>query len=79
MDIGKDFIVLLPQYLGMVGIGADAFDAEKDRVFQGEDIGIVGGIGFQADVCSLLDQFIQGGCGNKRGRPIEIRFFRRLP
>jgi hypothetical protein len=39
-----DLLVLLPQDLGVIGVGADALDAEQQRVLQGKDVGILGRI-----------------------------------
>ena len=56
MDEGIDLVVFLPQNPGVVGIGADPLDAEQQGVLQGQDIGIGGGIGFEAHGFGLLDQ-----------------------
>ncbi len=68
VDEGIDLFVFLPQDPGVVGIGADPFDAEEQGVLQGQDIGIGGGIGFEAHRFGLLDQAVQGGGGVKGGR-----------
>ena len=68
MDEGIDLVVFLPQNPGVVGIGADPLDAEQQGVLQGQDIGIGGGIGFEAHGFGLLDQSLLGGFGLKGGR-----------
>ena len=70
MDVRVHLVVLLPQNLSVVGIGADTLDSEEDGVLQREDIGVLSGIGFQADRLGLLDQFGQEGGGHKRRSPV---------
>ena len=68
MDEGIDLVVFLPQNPGVVGIGADALDAEQQGVLQGHDIGVRGGIGFEAHGFGLLDHALLAGFGLKGGR-----------
>ena len=68
MDEGIDLVVFLPQNPGVVGIGADSLDAEQQGVLQGHDIGVRGGIGFEAHRFGLLDHSLLAGFGLKGGR-----------
>jgi hypothetical protein len=43
MDEGVDLVVFLPQNPGVVGVGRHPFEAEKQGVLQGQDIGVAAG------------------------------------
>ena len=68
VDEGIDLVVFLAQDLGVIGVGADPLDAEEQGVFEGEDIGVRRGIGFQPHRLALLEQALHGGLGLKGGR-----------
>ncbi len=59
MDKGIHFVILLPQNLGVVCIGAHSFNAVENGVLQRKNIRVVTWVGFHTDFLSLPDQFFQ--------------------
>ncbi len=60
MDEGVDLFVFLAQNPGVIGVGADPLDAEQQGVLEGQDVGVGGGIGFEAHRFGLLAAGLPG-------------------